>query len=98
MPTVTVRCPAVVIPGAIHVIPGDDIVWDNQTAGDIDVLIPAHGILTIQHLQIKKGTPLPNVPKQTVQNVSPGHYRYAVYCHHCQSFAVGGSEPEMIVP
>ena len=86
----------------IHVSPGDQIVWDNQTGSKIDILIPDHGILTVRHIPHGHGkTPSDHQPKVEMVPVdpnSPMSYHYAIYVHGTRDFATGGSHPVMIVP
>ena len=83
-------------PGFVNLGPGPTkVTWENQTSGNIDILIPAHGISgAVRHLSIAPG-------KTGTINTNPvkdGEYLYTVYCHECGQFAVAGSHPEMIVP
>ena len=86
----------------IHVSPGDQIVWDNQTGSKIDILIPDHGILKVRHIPHGHGkTPpeqQPQVEMVRVDPNSPTSYHYAIYAHGTSDFATGGSHPVMIVP
>jgi hypothetical protein len=86
----------------IHVSPGDQIAWDNQTGSKIDILIPDHGILKVRHIPHGHGkTPSgqqPVVEMVPVDPNAPTKYPYAIYVHGAKDFATGGSHPEMIVP
>ena len=86
----------------VHVSPGDQIAWDNQTGSKIDILIPDHGILKVRHIPHGQGqTPPGQQPKVENVPVNPSastSYRYAIYVHGAKDFAQGGSHPEMIVP
>jgi hypothetical protein len=83
-------------PGFVNLGTGSTkVTWVNNTAGKIDILIPAHGISgTVRHLSIDSGM------KGSISTikVKDGEYVYAVYCHENGQFAVAGSHPEMIVP
>ena len=86
----------------IHVSPGDQIVWDNQTGSKLDILIPDHGVLKVRHIPHGHGK-TPSDQQVTVGVVpvdasSPTKYPYAIYVHGTKDFATGGSHPEMIVP
>jgi hypothetical protein len=86
----------------VHVSPGDQIVWDNQTGSKIDILIPDHGILKVRHIPHSHGkTPShqqPTIATVQIDPSGPTHYHYAIYVHDTRDFAVGGSHPVMIVP
>lgn len=86
----------------VHVSPGDQITWDNQTGSKIDILIPDHGIFKVRHIPHGHGkTPShqqPTVEMVKIDPSGPTKYQYAIYVHGAKDFAVGGSHPEMIVP
>jgi hypothetical protein len=86
----------------VHVSPGDQIVWDNQTGSKIDILIPDHGVLKVRHIPHGHGkTPSdqqPTVGMVRVDPNAPTNYHYAIYVHGTSDFATGGSHPVMIVP
>jgi len=88
----------VVIPGSFHTQGINRVEWINETGGDIDILVPDGRVgARRKHLSHK-----PNGPDKGIDFIPQGgngeEYPYAVYCHATRSFAVGGSEPEMIVP
>ncbi len=88
--------PCTVVPGFVNVGSGSTTVqWVNNTGGDIDILIPDHGISgNVRHLRISS-----HGSKNIITNKVPdGKYLYAVYCHQNKDFAVAHSHPEMIVP
>ena len=75
----------------IHVSPGDQIAWDNQTGSKIDILIPDHGIMKMRHIPHGHGqTPpdqQPTVEMVPVDPNAPTKYRYAIYVHGTRDFA-----------
>jgi plastocyanin len=86
----------------VHVSPGDQIVWDNQTGSKIDILIPDHGVSKVRHIGHGLGK-TPSHQQVTVESVpvnpaAPASYHYAIYVHGAKDFAIGGSHPVMIVP
>ncbi len=86
----------------VHVSPGDQIAWDNQTGFKLDILIPDHGVLKVRHIPHGHGrTPShqqPTVAMVQVDPSGPTNYQYAIYVHETRDFATGGSHPVMIVP
>lgn len=102
--TVRVFCPTndICVVEKVHVVPGDKVCWDNQTGKPIDILFPDHGLLKIRHIGHGAGqtnpADQPEIQKVPVDSSKPLSYFYAVYSHRLKKFAVGGSEPEMIVP
>lgn len=89
----------VVKPGIFHLGAGNNIrlEWKNSTGGEVVVYLPEDDLDAVdREVRIPDG----NTKGTTFRNPrgTGSHYSYAVYCCQTKSFAVGGSEPEMIVP
>lgn len=97
---IRVFCPTknccVVDPGSIQVgtVP-IDVQWKNETGDEIEVFVLSRPLGNPRPITIN---PSASAPIRIQPKVSSGRFTYAVYCHQTNSFAVGGSEPEMIVP
>ncbi|MBI3004734.1 MAG: hypothetical protein HYY49_04890 [Ignavibacteriales bacterium] len=97
---IRVFCPTsngcIVDPGSVQVgTAAIDVEWRNETQDEIEVFVLS------RHLGRPK--PITINPSDTGRikvhpKVPTGRFTYAIYCHQTNSFAVGGSEPEMIVP
>jgi len=83
-------------PGSIKLGNGPTTIqWENRTNGYVEILIPDRGKPgSMTYLRIPpKQTGRANVPE-----LDDGPYIYRIYSHEFKCYAVGGSEPEMIVP
>lgn len=97
---VRVWCPSggscVVQPGSVNLGRAATMMkWHNDTKDIIDILIPCHGKSdNVRTLSLSPG----EIGCIDIPKLDDDKYLYAVYSHECKQFAVGGSEPEMIVP
>lgn len=81
--------------GSVTVSVGDTITWKNTTAKRAVLLMPHDDVADNQnhfHRKIEPGT----TEKVTVTTAITGRYRYGIFCHATNSFAIG-SDPEIIV-
>jgi hypothetical protein len=83
--------------------PGDTPRWNNNTGGDIIVFFPHDNVLGnatghFHHKIAANGSHHHNhgATRRTAPG-KPEQYSYAIYCAATNRFAVGGSDPEMIV-
>lgn len=89
------------VPGHLAVQAGDEITFHSAGAGKISVMFP------VAVLKNQAGGPVdrhevdPEVREATPLKVDdkrkPGCYTYVAYCHDGGRFAVGGSEPKIII-
>ena len=83
--------------------PGDTVCWHNQTGDDIIVFFPHADVLgkPSKHFfaTIKDKAPLPHAGAATkkIPAGPPEQYSYAIFCLATGRFAVGGSDPEIII-
>ncbi|MGA2261477.1 MAG: hypothetical protein ABSH28_08575 [Acidobacteriota bacterium] len=96
-----------VIPGSVFAYPGDEIVFE-AIGTDVLVLLPkiSHferisfikGLMDKQvgagAIKIREGKP---TLFEISLNAKPGRYPYAVYCEKIRAFAVGNSDPTIII-
>jgi hypothetical protein len=96
-----------VIPGRLFAYPGDKIVFE-AIGTDVLVLLPkiSHfekisfnkGLLDkgvgAGAIKIREGKP---ILFEISLNAKPGRYPYAVYCEKIRAFAVGNSDPTVII-
>ena len=88
-------------PGKISA--GDTVRWSNQTGDDIIVFFPHDNVLgnSTKHFFHKIGDKSSHhhTGSATKKNSAgpPERYPYAIYCVATGRFAVGGSDPEMII-
>ena len=78
---------------------GDTLTWTNDTGGDITVFVPLNtgrgngpfnGMIT--RSASNAGTTPPSPAAAGNQSTS---YIYAIYCQATNSFAIGGSDPQI---
>ena len=87
----------------VELQPGDTVKWVNKTGDDIVVFFPHDNVLgpTTGHFHNK----IPNGashahPGAATRKTPPGRkeqYNYSIFCFATNRFAVGGSDPEIIV-
>jgi len=83
--------------------PGDTIRWVNRTGGDIVVFFPHDNVLGNStghfHHKVNSGSSYSHPGQATRKNpTGPSEqYNYVIFCAVTNRFAVGGSDPEIIV-
>jgi plastocyanin len=81
--------------GSVTVHVGDTITWTNTTAKRAILLMPHDNVADNQiHFHRHIDTTLSTTVTITAPNT--GRYRYGIFCHATNSFAIG-SDPEIIV-
>jgi hypothetical protein len=82
---------------------GDSVRWVNNTGGDIIVFFPHAKVLGRSkghfHHKVGKNESYTHEGKaaRRTRGSKPEKYSYSIYCSATQRFAVGGSDPEMII-
>jgi hypothetical protein len=97
------RASRVCVADPVKLAPGDTVRWVNKTGGDIIVFFPHDNVLGNStghfHHKIAKGATHAH-PGAAARQTPPGpeeQYSYSIYCTVTKRFAVGGSDPEIIV-
>jgi len=87
----------------VQLAPGDTVRWVNKTGGDVIVFFPHDNVLGNAtahfHHKIANGGSHAQ-PGGATRRTPPGkpeQYSYSIYCMATNRFAVGGSDPEIIV-
>jgi len=78
---------------------GDHVMWFNRTGAPIDVHVDK-GLFDQNNPTDLRGIPDRDHNKPPVNitdGAGQGHFAYKVYCYRTHSYAVGNSEPEIIV-
>ncbi len=87
----------------VKLAPGDKLRWVNNTGDDIIVFFPHDNVLgnTTGHFhhKVPKNAAYahPGAAARQTPPGSPEPYSYVIYCAATNRFAVGGSDPEIIV-
>ena len=93
----------VCIADRVKLAPGDTVRWVNNTPGDIIVFFPHDNVLgnTTAHFHHKIASGASHAhPGAAARRTAAGpeeQYSYSIYCAATKRFAVGGSDPEIIV-
>jgi len=88
--------------------PADTVTWQNDTADDVIVFFPHDDVFGAGSRHFHKTIQPPASGHNTYAHAGgaqkknaggpPEHYQYVVFCKETMTFAIGGSEPEIIVP
>ncbi len=81
-----------VVPGRLHVIPRDTVVWRTKATA-VTLLFPKLSLFGKRTIDIRRNSS----GRLKVRRVNVGVYPYAVWCRTNNDFAAGGSAPKMIV-
>jgi hypothetical protein len=87
----------------VSLAPGDTVRWVNNTGADIIVFFPHDNVLgnATGHFHHKIATGASHAHAGgAARRTAPGkpeQYSYSIYCSATNRFAVGGSDPEIIV-
>ncbi|MDP2885667.1 MAG: hypothetical protein Q8P51_11685 [Ignavibacteria bacterium] len=79
---------------------GDEFTWKAPSDSDITIMFPpGRDPLGIGTWRIGQGGQLKkHLPQEAVLDWKyPCHYRYAIFCHRTNNFAVMNSDPEIII-
>jgi hypothetical protein len=82
---------------------GDTVRWVNNTGGDIIVFFPHARVLGRSrghfHHKVTRGESYshPGRAARRTRGRKPEQYSYSIYCSVTKRFAVGGSDPEIII-
>ena len=85
----------------VALAPGDTVRWVNKTGGDIIVFFPHDNVLGNAHFHHKVSKTIPYPHPGAASKQTPGgpaeKYSYAIYSTATNRFAVGGSDPDIII-
>ncbi len=84
-------------PSVLHVRSGETVDFANVTEKDVRIFFPKRGLFGTDLEDVKSGAktrPLTVLPPKPDKPVT---YHYAVFCDETDSFAVGGSNPKIIL-
>jgi hypothetical protein len=82
---------------------GDKVTWTNKTTADVVLLFPHTAGLgpNVFCHTIAAGQTYHHLAAANKRNPAPGSaqevFRYALFCHSVGRFAIGGSDPEIII-
>jgi hypothetical protein len=74
----------------------DEIRWKNLTNGSITLFLPA-GVFSAQATSEDIAPGGQSAAKPVLASAAPGHHPYTIFCTATNGFAIGNSEPEIIV-
>ena len=80
-------------PGVLKASPRDTITWRPEQT-DITIYFPTGEVFLVDQLAVSSGQERLLSVKLDAE---PGQYRYAVFCHSGDDFAVGSTHPIIII-
>jgi plastocyanin len=80
-------------PGVLKARPRDTITWHPEET-DITIYFPTGEVFLVDQLAVSSGQERLLSVKLDAE---PGEYRYAVFCHSGDDFAVGSTHPIIII-